>query len=127
MMKLAFLSAILMISNSVFAASSYTSCSNGTIDTVGDALFVVNLYADKIEFLPYEGGFTIDNKDVVVLGKTKSINDVSVVYSVEGTEETIVFNAQIDMSADEKNAAVSYSINNEPRGTYLLSCEVVNN
>jgi len=127
MIRLVILSIIMVIGNAAFAANSYTSCSNGTIDTVGDALLVVNLYSDKIVFQPYEGGITIDIKDVVVQDKTQIINDVIAVYSVEGTEQTVVFNALINMTADKKVAAVSYYINNEPGMTYLLNCGVVNN
>lgn len=116
---------ITAFSFSAFSAASYTSCSNGTIEEVGDALFTAYFFDDSISLNPYEGSLSFGVDDISWKGNTTVVMDVQTVYSVEGTEEDVVVDAIITLSADNKAAKVAYSMNKGSFQTYDLMCEEV--
>jgi hypothetical protein len=106
-----------------FAADSYTSCTNGTIEQVGDGLFTANFFDDSISFDIYEGTVSFGIDDMTWKGDTISILDLTTTYSVEGTEEIVVVDAIITLSKDSKTGIVAYSLDKGPFRSLELTCE----
>lgn len=104
------------------AETTYLSCSNGTIDQVGDALFQVNIMEDGIEFLPYEGSFTIDAASIMYDTGTFVVLNETVKVSSEGEESQSLVNAMLTMpSSTTLNVAISHD--GGAYQTYELTCE----
>ena len=106
-----------------YSASSYLSCTNGTIEEVGDGLFTANFFDDAINFQIYEGSVSIGALDLNSLGSTTTIMDVNTTYFVEGEVEKVVVDAIITMSKDNKTAKLAYSLNKESFRSLDLSCK----
>ena len=103
------------------AENSYISCSNGTIDQVGDALFQVNLLEDGIEFLPYEGSFTIDAEDTVYDTGTFAVISQLVTKTSEGEESQTVVNAMLTFeSSTTMHMAIGFD--DGEFETYKMTC-----
>lgn len=103
------------------AETSSISCSNGTIDQVGDALFQVNVLEDGIEFLPYEGSFTVDAADAIYDMGTFAIINQPVTVSAEGEQSQSVVNAMLTFeSSTTMYMAISYD--DGAYETYKMTC-----
>jgi len=106
------------------ADPDYLECTNGTIESVGDGLFQVDVKEDGIEIKPYEGSLTVDASDFVNSLKTYAIVDKPLTYSDEGIEEEKIVNAMLILDDDKKTLRVAISFDYGPFRTYDLKCEL---
>jgi hypothetical protein len=97
-------------------------CNNGTIEEVGDGLFELTVLRDRIEFRPYESGFTIRARDMVRSGNTIAALAKTVKISAEGEESTVLINAILIFSNDRTKANLATSYDGSPFYTQELSC-----
>lgn len=104
------------------ARPSYTSCSNGKIEKVGDAHFQVDILEDGIEFFPYEGSFTVDATDIKYKGNTFSIVNKVVKFTSEGEESSSIINATLKLNAKRTKLNLVISYDRGPKRTHLMTC-----
>ena len=104
------------------AETSYLSCSNGTIDQVGDGLFQINFMEDGIEFLPYEGSFTLDAAVIAYDGGTFAVLNQSTIVTSEGTETPSVIDALLTLDATATTLNVALSYDKGAYETHQLTC-----
>jgi hypothetical protein len=105
------------------SAESYTSCTNGKVDEVGDLFYQIDLYEDGISFFPYEGEITLDAEKIGYADGTFSIINQNVGLITEGESYPVLLNAILTLNEDrtELNAAISLD-----QGTFrslTLNCE----
>lgn len=103
-------------------AESYTSCSNGKFEDVGDAYYEINLYEDGIEFLPYESSFTLDAADIGYENGTFSIINKTTELTAEGQKSTILVNAILILNAASTKLDVAISTDRGPFQSYAMTC-----
>lgn len=110
-----------------FSAKTFTRCSNGTIEEVGDSLFTANFFENRVELQIYEGSFSLDVDQVNWKDNTTIVMDAEATYYVEGTVEQITVDLLVLMSADGNSAKVAYGINKESFTDLDLTCKEVSN
>ncbi len=103
-------------------ASSYTACSNGSIEKVGDSHYAINIYEDGVEFLPYEGSFVLDLTDVNHDGGTFSVVNKKVEYTAEGESTSAIIDAILTLNPAGTKLNAAVSMNKGEFETYQMTC-----
>ncbi len=120
---LGLLSSVLFIFNvNANAVDSYLSCSNGSIDIVGDGYYQIDILEDGIQFLPYEGAFSLDLTQVGYNDGTFSIINQSTTLTSEGDEYPLLVNAMLLLNKQRNKLSVSISDDRGPFRTYEMTC-----
>ncbi len=102
--------------------ASYTSCSNGDIDKVGDSHYQIDIYEDGIAFRPYESGYTLDVTDIEYDSGTFSIVNKTTEYTSEGTSASVTVNAMLILDSRRGVLNAAISIDGSTFETYTLTC-----
>lgn len=110
-------------------AGGYTSCNNGSIETVGDNYIQVDFLEKTIEIMPYEASFSLSLKDVLANFNgeyiTLAIANKKVEVSAEGETSTATYNIMMTSTDKFKNLNIAYSKDAGPFRSVELTCKVV--
>ena len=108
-------------------AAVHVTCTNGTIETVGDGLYTINIVDEGLEFQPYESGFTVTADKIMQAGNgVLIIANQQVAATSEGTEFTMLVDAMLLLGQDaEGNLTMKASVSTDKEGFRSLdmTCE----
>jgi hypothetical protein len=105
-------------------AKALMTCTNGSIDKVGDNYFQVEVLDNALTISPYESSFTVVNADLGYADGTYSIINKTVAVSAEGEESSQLVNALLVMNAKTQKLNVTISYDKGAFNSYELTCKV---
>lgn len=112
-----------------FAAKADLSsiqCANGTIDTVGDALYEINILEDGVAFFPYEGSFSFDSTQInYSKSGVISIIDKKVSVTSEGETWTSTKNILLVLTDKDTKLQAAISTDGGPFQSYEMQCKTI--
>jgi len=121
LLALSILGSILSFGTQAFALESL-SCENGDISKVGDSHYAINVFEDGLEFLPYEGSFSIDAGDSKYANNTFTFKNVKTELSIEGEMSQVIVSGTVKISKDESKLVANLSMNRGPYQSYRMTC-----
>lgn len=112
-----------------FAAKAnltYIQCANGTIDSVGDALYEIQILEDGVQFFPYEGSFSFDGTEInYSTSGVISIVDKKVSVTSEGETWTSTKNIMLVLTDNDTKLQAAISTDGGPFQSYEMQCKTI--
>lgn len=126
------LATLMLSTGSAYADPSILTCANGTMETAGDNLFVINILEDGLEVNFWESGFILlAGSPGVVSAKTRLGNlflfeDAIANFSGEGETWTSALNGSMFYDEGAQTLTTALRFDSQPLRLETLDCKTIN-